>query len=51
MATVDPTDPSLLRVTFEEGCIVINDQEEYLYNSADEIKTVALLCAFLERQV
>lgn len=41
---------ALLKVTFEEGAIVVNDQEEYLLDAGQELKSVGDVVQFLEAQ-
>lgn len=41
---------TLLKLTFEEGAIVINDQEEYLLDSGQDLKSVGDVVSFLEAQ-
>jgi hypothetical protein len=50
MASTELTDPALLKVQFEDKCIVVNDADEYYFDSAEKVSTVGLLCAFLETQ-
>ena len=47
----DPTtQPGMLKLVFEDNCVVVNDTEEYYFDSIDALKTVGQLCAFLEGQ-
>jgi hypothetical protein len=40
----------MLRLVFEDDCVVVNDTEEYYFDSIDSLKTVGQLLAFLEGQ-
>lgn len=40
----------MLKLVFEDNCVVVNDTEEYYFDSIDSLKTVGQLCAFLEGQ-
>lgn len=47
----DPaSQPGMLKLVFEENCVVVDDTEEYYFDSLDSLKTVGQLCAFLEGQ-
>lgn len=47
----DPaTLPGMLKLVFEENCVVVDDTEEYYFDSIEALKTVGQLCAFLEGQ-
>ncbi len=50
MATASATDPGALKVAFEDNCVVVNDTDEYYFDSAQSVSTVALLCSFLQTQ-
>lgn len=50
MASTELADPALLKVQFEDKCIVVNDADEYYFDSAEKVSTVGQLCAFLETQ-
>jgi hypothetical protein len=39
-----------LKVTFEDTCVVVNDTDEYYFDSPQSVRTVGLLCAFLQTQ-
>lgn len=40
----------MLKLVFEDNCVVVNDTEEYYFDSIDSLKTVGQLIAFLEGQ-
>ncbi len=40
----------LLKLTFEDGAVVLNDQEEYLLDAGQELKSVGDVVSFLELQ-